>query len=50
MTKIKVIDLNELYNFVVDDFFSLNHLVFENVVLKLSYFQIQIQTVLKNII
>ncbi len=22
MTKIKVIDINELYNFVVDDFFS----------------------------
>ncbi len=36
--KIKVIDLDELYNFVVDDFFSWNHLVFENVVLKLSYF------------
>ncbi len=30
MTKIKVID--ELYNFVVDDFFSWNHLVLENVV------------------
>ena len=32
MTKIKVIDLDELYNFVVDDFFSWNHLVFENIV------------------
>jgi hypothetical protein len=32
MTKIKVIDIDELYNFVVDDFFSWNHLVFENVV------------------
>ena len=32
MTKIKVIDIDELYNFVVDDFFSLNHSVFENVV------------------
>jgi hypothetical protein len=32
MTKIKVIDLDELYNFVVDDFFSWNHLIFENVV------------------
>ncbi len=32
MTKIKVVDLNELYDFFVDDFFSLNHLVFENVV------------------
>ena len=38
MTKIKAIDFDELYNFVVDDFFSANHLVFENVVLKLSYF------------
>ena len=47
MTKIKVTDLHELYNFVVDEFFSSNHFVFENVVLKLSYFQIQIQTVQK---
>ena len=29
MTKIKVIDIDELYNFVVDDFFSWNYLVFE---------------------
>ena len=32
MTKIKVIDLDELYKFIADDFFSWNHLVFENVV------------------
>ena len=32
MIKIKVIDIDELYNFVVDDFFSWNHLVFENIV------------------
>ena len=32
MIKIKVIDLDELYNFVVDDFFSWNHLVYENIV------------------
>ena len=32
MTKIKVIDFDELYNFVVDDFFIWNHLVFKNVV------------------
>ena len=32
MTKIKVIDLDKLYNFVVDDFLSWNHLVFENIV------------------
>jgi hypothetical protein len=30
--KIKVVDLNELYNFVVDDFFSWNHLLFPNIV------------------
>ena len=32
MTKIKVIDFNNLYHFIIDDFFSSNHLVFENVV------------------
>jgi hypothetical protein len=32
MTKIKVIDIDELYNFIVDDFFSWNHLVLENIV------------------
>ena len=32
ITKIKVLDLDELFNFVVDDFFNWNHLVFENVV------------------
>jgi hypothetical protein len=32
MTKIKVIDLDELYNFYVHDFFKWNHLLFENVV------------------
>ena len=30
MTQIKVIDLDELYNIVVDDFFSWNHLVLVN--------------------
>ena len=47
ITKIKVIDLDELYNFVVGDFFSWNHLVFEKCCLKLSYLQIQIQTIKK---
>jgi hypothetical protein len=28
MAKIKVVDLDEFYNFVVDDFFSGNHLLF----------------------
>jgi hypothetical protein len=32
MTKIKVIDIDDLYNFVIDDFFSWNHLVFETAV------------------
>ncbi len=31
MIKIEVINLDELYNFVVDVFFNWNHLVFENV-------------------
>jgi hypothetical protein len=32
MIKIKVVDLDELYNFVSDDFFSWNHLLFQNLV------------------
>ena len=32
MAKIKVIELDELYNFVGDNFFSWNHLLFEYVV------------------
>jgi hypothetical protein len=32
MIKIKVVDLYELYNFVDDDFFSQNHLLFQNLV------------------
>jgi len=32
MANIKVIDLDVFYNFVVDDFFSWNHLLFQNVV------------------
>ena len=32
MIKIKVVDLDEFYNFVVDDFFSWNHLLVQNVV------------------
>ena len=30
MIKIKVIDLDKFYNFYVHDFFSWNHLVFQN--------------------
>ena len=36
MTKIKVIDLDELYNFVVDDFFQLKSFSFTKCCLKLS--------------
>jgi hypothetical protein len=32
MTQIKVIDLDVLYNFDIDDFLNRNHLVFENIV------------------
>ena len=32
MIKIKVVDLDELYNFVGDDIFSGNHLLFQNFV------------------
>ena len=32
MNKIKVVDLDESYNFVGDDFFSSNHLLFQNLV------------------
>ena len=32
MTKIKVVDIDDLYNFVVDDFFIWNRLVFQNIV------------------
>jgi hypothetical protein len=32
MTKIKIIELDEFYNFYVHDFLSLNHLVIQNFV------------------
>jgi hypothetical protein len=32
MTKIKFVELDELYNFVGDEFFSCNHLLFQNLV------------------
>jgi hypothetical protein len=32
MIKIKVVDLDELYNFDVDNIFSWNHLLFQNLV------------------
>ena len=30
MIKVKVVDLDEFYNFYVHDFFSWNHLMFQN--------------------
>jgi hypothetical protein len=30
LTKIKVLDLDEIYNFIVDDFFIWNHLLAQN--------------------
>ncbi len=39
MTKIKVIDIDDLYNFVVDDFFSWNYLIFENIVWSFHIFK-----------
>jgi hypothetical protein len=32
ITKIKVVDLDKFYNFVVDDFCSSNHLLLRNLV------------------
>ena len=49
MTKIKVIDLNDFYNFVVDDFFRWNHLHFQIFVwscyvLKFKFYIVQIKS------
>jgi hypothetical protein len=41
MTKIKVVDLDELYNFIVNDFFSLKSFAISRSFLKLSFFKIQ---------
>jgi hypothetical protein len=41
MNKIKVIDLNQSYNFYVHDLFSWNHLLLQNVVLSCLFFEIQ---------
>jgi hypothetical protein len=42
MTKTKVVDLNEIYNFVVDNFFYSKSSTIANFYLKFSYFEIQI--------
>ena len=42
MTKIKVVDLNQFYNFYVHDFFQLKSFDISKRRLKLSFFEIQI--------
>ena len=43
MTKIKVVDLDEFYNFYVHDFFSWSHLLFENDVWSCYFLKFKIQ-------
>jgi hypothetical protein len=43
MTKIKVVDLDEFYNFYVHDFFSWNCLVFQNDVWSCHFLKFKIQ-------
>ena len=43
MIKIKVIDLDKFYNFYVHDFFSWNHLLFQNDVWSCHFFKFKIQ-------
>ena len=43
MTKIKVVDLDKFYNFYVRDFFSWNHLIFENDVWSYHFCKFKIQ-------
>ena len=42
MTKIKVVDLDEFYNFYIVDFFSWDHLVFQNLVSSCSFLKFKI--------
>ena len=42
MTKIKVVDLDELNNFYIHDFFSWDHLVFQNLVLSYNFLKFKI--------
>ena len=43
MTKIKVVDLDEFYNFYVHDFFSWSYLMFENDVWSCYFLKFKIQ-------
>ena len=45
MTKIKIVDLDGLYNFVVDEFFSWSRSLIKKFYLKFSNFEFQIQIV-----
>jgi hypothetical protein len=42
MTKIKVIDLDEFYNFSIHDIFNWNHLVFQNLVWICNFLKFEI--------
>jgi len=44
MTKIKILDLNELYNFYIHDFTGSNYLLFENVVWSCHFMKFKIWT------
>jgi hypothetical protein len=43
MTKIKVVDLDEFYNFYVHDFFSWNHSMFRNNIWSCHFLKFKIQ-------
>ena len=43
ITKIKVVDLDKFYNFYVHDFFSWNHLAFQNDVWSCHFLKFKIQ-------
>ena len=42
MNKIEVVDLDEFYNIYIDDFFSWDNLVFQNLVWSCSYLKFKI--------
>jgi hypothetical protein len=44
MTKIKVLNLDELYNFYIHDFSSWNHLLFKNIVWSCHFMKFKIWT------
>ena len=42
LTKMKLVHLDDLYNFYIHDLFSSNHILFQNVVTSWNFFEIQI--------